>query len=234
MTASPSNAEVIVNESMGLYGRKLGMTQIYDTDGNVVPVTVIETTPNPVLRVKTTEGKDGYNALQLGFGTRRASLANKPELGQFKALEGVVAEGQAIRFVREIRVDAETAAKHTAGSVVAPADVFTVGEKVDVVGTSKGRGFAGVMKRHNHSGFKRTHGVHEFKRHGGSIGTRLTPGMTIAGMPMPGHMGDARTTVQNLVLAKLDAERNLVYVRGGVPGPVGSLVLVRKAVKTSK
>lgn len=223
-----------MNESMGLFGRKLGMTQIYDADGNVVPCTVIEATPNPVLRVKTTEGKDGYNALQVGFGSRRASLANKPEAGQFKAVEGAVAEGQTVRFVREIRVDAETAGKHAVGSFLRAGELLTEGEKVDVVGTSKGRGYAGVMKRHNHSGFKRTHGVHEFKRHGGSIGTRLTPGMTLAGMPMPGHMGDIRTTVQNLVVAKIDAERNLVYVRGGVPGAVGALVLVRRAVKTTK
>jgi large subunit ribosomal protein L3 len=112
------------------------------------------------------------------------------------------------------------------------ADLFQEGQKVDVVGTSKGRGFAGVMKRHNFAGFERSHGAHEYFRHGGSIGTRLTPGMTLAGMPMGGHMGAARVTVQNLVVAKVDAERNLVYVRGGVPGPAGGVVTVRKAVKS--
>ncbi len=219
-----------MNASMGLVGRKLGMTQLFDAEGNVVPVTVVELGPCPVLRVKSSGGKDKYDALQLGFGSRKSSRATKADLGQGKAagLEG------AFRVVREIRVDAETAGKFAAGTSVQVGDVFGAGEKVDVVGTSKGRGYAGVMKRHNHSGFGRTHGVHEFYRHGGSIGTRLTPGMTLAGMPMPGHMGAVRTTVQNLVVAKVDGERNLIFVRGGVPGPIGGIVTVRKAVKTSK
>jgi large subunit ribosomal protein L3 len=219
-----------VNSSMGLIGRKLGMTQIFDADGTVVPCTVVELGPCPVLRVKSTGGKDKYDALQLGFGTRKASRATQADLGQIKAA-GLESP---LRVVREIRVDAATAGKFAAGAVVKVADVFTGGEKVDVIGTSKGRGYAGVMKRHNHAGFKRSHGVHEFHRHGGSIGTRLTPGMTLAGMPMPGHMGSARTTVQNIVVAKVDAERNLLYVRGGVPGPTGAIVMIRKAVKTSK
>jgi large subunit ribosomal protein L3 len=219
-----------VNSSMGLVGRKLGMSQLFDGDGNVVPVTVVELGPCPVLRVKSSSGKDKYDALQLGFGTRKASRATKADLGQGKAagLEG------AFRVVREIRVDSATAGKYAAGASIAVGDVFAAGEKVDVVGTSKGRGYAGVMKRHNHAGFKRSHGVHEFFRHGGSIGTRLTPGMTLAGMPMSGHMGAARTTVQNMVVAKVDAERNLLYVRGGVPGPNGGIVTIRKAVKTTK
>ncbi len=219
-----------MNSSMGLIGRKLGMTQIFDADGNVVPCTVVELGPCPVLRVKTAASKDRYDALQLGFGTRKVSRATKADLGQLKAA-GLETP---LRVVREIRVDAATAGKYAVGASISAGDVFTAGEKVDVVGNSKGRGYAGVMKRHNHAGFKRSHGVHEFYRHGGSIGTRLTPGMTLAGMPMPGHMGDARTTVQNLVVAKVDAERNLVYVRGGVPGPTGAIVTVRKAAKTTK
>jgi large subunit ribosomal protein L3 len=212
---------------MGLIGRKLGMTQIFDATGNAVGVTVIELGPNTVLQVKTAASADGYDAIQLGFGSRKESRATKAELGHARA-----AGASTFRYVRELRVG--NAGTFTRGAELKVADVFQSDTKVDVVGTSKGRGFAGVMKRHNFAGFKRSHGVHEYYRHGGSIGTRLTPGMTLKGVKMPGHMGSARTTVQNLKVVRVDVERNLLMVRGGVPGPDGSMVIVRNAVKGAK
>lgn len=220
----------MANETIGLIGRKLGMTQLFGEDGEVVPVTVIETGPCTVLAVKTAAGRDKYDALQLGFGTRKASRATKADLGQAKKV-GI--EDAAVAEIREVRVDAATAGSYQPGAVLRAGDVFAAGEKVDVIGISKGRGFSGVMRRHHHSGFSRSHGVHEYFRHGGSIGTRLTPGMTLAGMPMPGHLGAERVTVQNIQIAKVDGERNLVYVRGGVPGATGSIVTLRKAVKVT-
>ncbi|MEQ1502401.1 MAG: 50S ribosomal protein L3 [Myxococcota bacterium] len=217
----------MANSTIGLIGRKLGMTQLFRADGEVVPVTVIETGPCTVTQVKTTAGRDHYDAIQLAFGAKKIHRANKPSLGHFKkaGLE------TPLSYIREFRLDAAAVANYELGKVITAADLFTEGEKIDVCGTSKGRGYAGVMKRHNFAGFERSHGAHEYFRHGGSIGTRLTPGMTLAGMPMSGHMGAERVTVQNLVVAKVDAERNLVFVHGGVPGPVGSVVTVRKSVK---
>ena len=217
----------MANMSMGLIGRKLGMTQLFRDDGEVVPVTVIQTGPCTVTRVKTTASRDRYDAIQLAFGEKKLARANKPDIGQFKkaGIEGVLAH------IRELRLDAATVSQYEVGKVLGAADIFTEGQLIDVCGTSKGRGFAGVMKKFNFKGFIRTHGTHEYFRHGGSVGTRLTPGMTLAGMPMSGHMGAERVTVQNLVVAKVDAERNLVFVHGGVPGPVGSVVTVRKSVK---
>ena len=217
----------MANETLGLLGRKVGMTQLFADDGRVIPVTVIQAGPCPVLRVKTEASADGYNAVQLGFGEQKESRLNKPQRGQLKAagIDGGLAH------VREIRVSADAVANMEQGSVLTVADVFEEGTKVDVCGVSKGRGFAGVMKRHNFAGFIRSHGTHEFFRHGGSIGTRLTPGMTLKGKKMPGHMGSERVTVQNLLVAKVDTERNLVFVRGGVPGPNGAVVTVRQAVK---
>ena len=218
----------MANQTMGLIGRKLGMTQLFREDGDVVPVTVIETGPCVVTQVKTESSRDKYTAIQLAFGELKASRANKATLGHFKKA-GLDAPR---RELREFRVDAETAGAHPVGAVVTAPEMFKEGDLVDVCGTSKGRGFAGVMKRHNFAGFERSHGAHEYFRHGGSIGTRLTPGMTVAGMPMGGHMGSARVTVQNLVVARVDAERNLVFVHGGVPGANGCIVTVRKAVRT--
>ena len=216
----------MANEKLGLIGKKLGMTQIFDAAGNVRGVTVLQIEANTVLQVKSAEGKDGYNAVQLGAGSKKESRATMAERGHYaKAGAGVPS------VVREFRVDAATAGKMEAGKQLNIADFFAVGQKVDVQGTSKGRGFAGVMKRHNFSGFKASHGVHEYYRHGGSIGTRLTPGMTQAGMKMPGQMGDAKTSVQGLRIEKIDTERNLVYVRGGVPGADNAIVAIRPAVK---
>jgi large subunit ribosomal protein L3 len=218
----------MANEFMGLLGRKLGMTQLFEDDGTVLPVTVVEAGPCTVLQVKTDEVKDGYNALLLGFGSQKKQRLTKAEVGQLKASGKQDAPPSA---KREVRVDAARVASAKVGDILGASDVFTAGDYVDVVGTSKGRGFAGVMKRYNFAGFIQTHGTHEFFRHGGSIGTRLTPGHVLKGKKMPGHMGSARVTVQNLKVVKVDAERNLVFVLGGVPGPTGSNVIVRMAVK---
>jgi large subunit ribosomal protein L3 len=220
----------MANETMGLLGRKLGMTQIFDEAGNANGVTVLQVGPNTVVQVKSAGGKDGYAALQLGFGTRKESRTTK-------AVRGHVAKSGAtgnFKVLREIRVSDAVAQAHTAGQELTVGTFFKAAQKVDVIGVSKGRGFAGVMKRHNFSGFKRSHGVHEYYRHGGSIGTRLTPGMTLKGVKMPGHMGNARTTIQNLVVVKMDTERHLLYVKGGVPGPDGAMIVVRSAVKAGQ
>ena len=216
----------MANEKTGLLGRKLGMTQIYNKDGAVQPVTIIEVAGNTVLRVKNDDSNDGYNAIQLGFDEKKPSLTNKPDAGHFEK-SGVTPK----KLVREIRLGADDLAKFTVGQELSAKDIFTEGEKVDVTGTSKGRGFTGVMKRYNFAGFIRSHGTHEYFRHGGSIGTRLTPGHVIKGKKMPGQHGNKRAVVQNLVLVKIDAERNLLFVRGGVPGPNGGYVMVRRAVK---
>ena len=218
-----------MNESMGLLGRKLGMTQFFRDDGEVLACTVIEVGPCTVLQVKTDETKDGYNALQLGYGTQKASRVTKAETGHL-AKSGTETPPS---HVKEIRVSKDVAGKHEVGATVAVADVFEEGKTVDVTGQSKGRGFAGVMKRHNFAGFERSHGVHEFFRHGGSIGTRLTPGHVLKGKKMPGQMGNVRVTVQNMTVVKMDTEKNLLYIKGGVPGPNGGYVVVRKAVKKS-
>jgi large subunit ribosomal protein L3 len=216
----------MANEKKGLIGRKIGMTQIFSAEGDVVPVTVLEIGPCTVLQVKTTDGADGYNAVQLGFGEQKAQRMTKAELGHY-AKAGEVKP----RFVREIRLDAASVAGASVGQVISATDLFAEGEKVDVAGTSKGKGFGGVMKRHNFRGFIRTHGTHEYFRHGGSIGTRLTPGHVLKGKRMPGQMGNVAVTVQNIKIARIDSERNLIFLAGGVPGANGSFVTIRKAVK---
>lgn len=218
------------NSEMGLIGRKIGMTQVFDAVGAALGVTVVELGPNVVLQGKTTKGDDGYSALQLGFGTRKVSRVTKGEQGHFKKA------GEAVlpRYVHEIRVPDATVEAHPVGTVLSVADVFKGGIRVDVTGTSKGRGFSGVMKRHNFKGFKRTHGVHEYHRHGGSIGTRLTPGMTFKGVGMPGQMGNCQVTQQGLLVHAIDTERNLIYIKGGIPGCDGADVVIRHAVKKRK
>lgn len=214
-----------MNQSPGLLGRKIGMTQYFDDDGTVVAVTIVQAGPNTVLTVKNGE-TDGYSALQLGFEDQKAHRVNKPETGHF-AKSGSTPK----KFVREIRLEDSAIAGFTAGQELNSADVFTTGEKVDVTGTSKGTGFTGVMKKYNFAGFIRSHGTHEFFRHGGSIGTRLTPGHVAKGTKMPSQGGNAQVTIQSLTLARVDAEKNLLYIKGGVPGPNGGFVVVRKAVK---
>ncbi len=215
----------MANSELGLLGRKLGMTQLFDDDGTIVPVTVVEAGPCTVVQVKTVDS-DGYDAIQLGFGSQKEHRVSKAQLGHYGKSESSPAA-----WVGEIRVRSDEVAKLDAGDTLGAADVFTEGTYVDVTGTSKGRGFSGVMRRHNFAGFERTHGTHEFFRHGGSIGTRLTPGHVLKGKKMPGHMGSEQVTVQNLRVARVDAERSLVFVRGAIPGPKGGYVKVRRSVK---
>ncbi len=218
--------EPMANERPGLLGRKLGMTQFYNDQRQLLPVTVIDASGNAVIAVKSADGADGYNAVQFGIDPRKPSRTTRAQAGHF-AKAGVSPR----QHVREIRLSAEDAGALEMGSEVGVDRYFSEGDIVDVMGTSKGRGFAGVMKRYNFAGFIRTHGTHEYFRHGGSIGTRLTPGMVLKGKKMPGHMGAEQVTVQNLKVVKVDVEKGLLYVHGGVPGPKGGYVTVRKAVK---
>ncbi len=203
--------------------RKIGMTRVYDEAGQAIPVTVLEAGPNVVVQQKTQQ-TDGYDALQLGFGDRRESLFTKPEKGHFDKA-GVAPK----RHLRESRVDAEQVAAHVPGSEITCA-IFEPGQYVDAVGTSKGRGFAGVVKRHGFPIKKKSHGTHESFRHGGSIGAGSFPGRVIKGLKMAGHMGDERVTVRNLQVVRVEPDRNLVFVRGSVPGHRDGIVALRPAV----
>ena len=213
----------------GLLGQKIGMTQLYDANGACTAVTVIDLTSNVVLGVKTEDSNDGYNAVQIGFGGKRDQNTNKPDSGNF-AKAGVSPR----KHVREFRLSAKELSGFEVGQDLSVGDFFADGDKIDVSGTSKGRGFAGVMKKYNFAGFIRTHGTHEFFRHGGSIGTRLTPGRVQKGQKMGGQMGNEQVTVQNLTLAKIDAEKNLMFIKGGLPGPNGGYLVIRQAVKNHK
>lgn len=214
-----------MNTNLGLIGKKLGTTQIFTETGLVRRVTVVETGPCIVLG-KRTEAEHGYTALQLGFGKRREKSVNKPEAGFFKKLETAPTQ-----TVKEIRVPADVVEKYEVGQTISASEVFEEGQFVDVAGKSKGRGYTGVMKRHNFAGYKQTHGQHEYQRHGGSIGMNMTPGRTFKGMKMPGQHGNKQVTVMNLKVAKVMAEEGLVLVEGSVPGARGSIVTVRSAAK---
>ena len=209
----------------GLIATKIGNSSHYREDGTKTHVTVLKVDECVVANIKTNE-KDGYNAVQHGLGEQKEQRVSKPELGHFKKA-GVSPK----RRVREVRLSKEDLAKYEVGSQMSASTFFASGQKIDVTGTSKGRGFAGVMKRYNFAGFISSHGTHEFFRHGGSIGTRLTPGHVLKGKKMPGHMGAERVTIQNIELVKVDADRNLLFVKGGVPGHRGAVLEVRKAVK---
>jgi large subunit ribosomal protein L3 len=210
---------------MGLLGKKLGMTQIFTDQGDCIGVTVVQASPCVVVSKRTPE-RDGYAALQLGIGERPRRVVNKPELGHFG--KGDVAPQ---RFVREIRCDAAELDKFEVGKPVDLKSVFKEGDYIDVVGTSKGKGFQGVMKRHRMPGFRATHGTHEFFRHGGSIGCRLTPGRVHRGKRMGGHMGDVRKTVQNLVVMKILDQEGLLLIRGAVPGGKNGFLVLSAAQK---
>jgi large subunit ribosomal protein L3 len=187
-------------QKMGLLGKKLGMTQVFADDGESVPVTVIQTGPCFVVSKRTAD-KDGYSAVVLGFDEKPARLTNRPEAGQVKDTKL-----KPQRFVREIRIPAADADKLELGQALSPGDVFKDGAVVDVTGTSKGKGYQGVIKRHHMSGMTRSHGTHEYFRHGGSIGCRLTPQRVHKGKRMAGQMGNEKKTVQNLQLVKIVAE----------------------------
>jgi large subunit ribosomal protein L3 len=213
-----------VNQYPGILGRKIGMSQVVAEDGTVTPVTVIEAKATVV--GKRTVEKHGYNALVLGFGERKAKHTTKPNAGQF-AKAGV----KIALLTREFRCDAAFAGKYEVGAEVKAEDVFEVGQLVDVAGVSRGRGFTGVMRRHNFSGAKRSHGVHEYKRHGGSLGTNMTPGRVLPGRKMAGQYGNTRVSVLNQKVVSVLADKGLVLVAGGVPGAKNGLVELRGAVK---
>jgi large subunit ribosomal protein L3 len=215
-----------VNTNPGLIGTKLGNTQIFLDDGEVRRVTAIKAGPCVVVG-KRTPDKDGYAALQIGFGSRREKVVSKPEAGQFKKA-GV----ELPSVVREFRVDASLLERFEVGQTLGVADIFQDGQFVDVSGTSKGRGFTGVMKRHNfHGAGTLGHGTHESKRGGGSIGMATTPGRTIPGRKMPGQHGNKKTTILNLRIVRVMADENIVLVDGGVPGSRNGFVTVKGSIK---
>ncbi len=218
-----------MNTNLGLIGKKLGNTQIFDAEGMVHRVTAIECGPCVVLGKRTAE-RDGYTALILGFGEKREKSVTKPEAGFFKKVEQ-----KPVLDMREFRLSAEQVEQYSVGQVIKPSEIFTEGQLVDVCGNSKGRGFTGVMKRHNFKGSRTsTHGTHEYQRHGGSIGTNMTPGRVFPGVRMPGQHGNVRSTVLNLRVAKVLDESNIVLVEGGVPGSRNAFVTVRKAVQVRR
>jgi large subunit ribosomal protein L3 len=203
-----------------LIGKKLGMTQVFDEKGNVVPVTVVEAGPCPVIFLKTQEN-DGYEAVQLGFGDIRVKKVTKPLKGHFEK-QGVAPK----RTLREFKLSRPV----KVGDVL-KADVFEASDKVDVTGTSKGKGTAGAIKRWNFSRLKETHGTGPVARHAGSLGACSTPSRVYKGKKLAGHLGHERVTVQNLTVVKVDAEHNLLAIKGAVPGPKGGIVLITSAVK---
>ena len=213
-----------MNLQPGLLAKKLGMTQLFLEDGTRVPVTVLVAGGNTVLAHRTQE-RDGYTALQVAFDEQKPSRMTKPDLGRFKQA-GVTPR----RVVREFRVPGDMLEKFPVGSDL-PLDIVPEGERVDVTGTSKGKGFQGVHKRYHMRGTKQTHGVHEVYRHGGSIGCRLTPGRVVPGKKMAGQMGNETKTIQNITIARIDNDRGVVMVRGAVPGPSGGYVTIRAAHK---
>jgi large subunit ribosomal protein L3 len=203
----------------GIIGKKLGMTQIFDEAGAVVPVTVIEAGPCPVVQVRSA-AKDGHTAVQLGFGQQKDKRASRAEKGH--ALKAGLDAAPAV--LKEFRFDAD--APEVGATVTV--DGFERGGRVKVTGVTKGKGFAGVMKRHGFAGGRASHGATRIHRAPGSIGAGTNPSRVIKGKRMPGHMGDEQQTVRNLLVAKVDAERNLLYVRGAVPGPVNGVVYIQK------
>ncbi|MBE7453768.1 MAG: 50S ribosomal protein L3 [Kofleriaceae bacterium] len=209
---------------IGLLGQKIGMTQVFADDGERVPVTVIQTGPNVVLGKRTVDN-DGYSALVIGFGEKPSRLTNRAEAGLAKATST-----KPVRVIREFRVPAEEVARFEVGQALTAKDLFA-GENVpvDVRGQSKGKGFQGVIKRHGMKGMRATHGTHEYFRHGGSIGCRLTPQRVHKGKRMAGQMGDEAVTVQNLQVFRILEEENCILVRGAVPGARNGIVVVTQA-----
>ena len=203
-------------KTIGLIGRKVGMTQIFQPDGTMVSVSVVQISPNTVTRLRTTE-RDGYTAVQLGAGERRK--VTKPLAGQLKDLPRV-------RYIREFRLDQVD--DYSVGQELKVGEIFAAGELVDVTGISKGQGFAGTVKRHNFSRGPKTHGSDNYRRPG-SIGPGTTPGRVYKGLKMGGHMGHERVTIKKVRVVRVDAERNLILLRGSVPGAPGALTFVKKA-----
>ena len=208
----------------GLIGKKIGMTQVFDESGKVIPVTVVELGPCVVVQKKTAEN-DGYEAVQLGFGDVKVKAVNKPMTGHFKK-----ADVAPKKVLREFRL--EDTASLNVGDIL-KADVFAAGDKVDVVGTSKGRGTAGAIKRWNFSRLKESHGTGPVARHAGSLGACSDPSRVYKGKKLAGHLGAERVTIQNLDVVKVDAENNLIAIKGAIPGPKKGIVMVVNSVKKS-
>lgn len=219
---------------LGLIGRKLGMTQIFDTEGKAIGVTILEMGPNLVMnkRTKATNKNgrtDGYTALQVGFGAKAERLLSSPEKGVLKALGG---NDKARRYVRELRVSEETLSKFEVGAEITIKDLdLKAGDLIDAMGITKGKGFQGVVRRYKFAGFNSSHGTHEYFRHGGSIGCRKWPGRVIKGRRMPGHMGDDRVTTQNVRIAEIREDLNVIMVHGSVPGGKNAVIMLRPAIK---
>ena len=206
----------------GIIGKKMGMTQIFDENGKVVPVTVVEAGPCTVVQKKTVES-DGYVAVQLGYGDISAKKVSKPAKGHFDK-----ADVAPKRTLREFRLDDISAMN--VGDIL-KADVFAVGDRIDVVGTSKGKGYAGAIKRWNQHRLRESHGTGPVARHAGSNGSTSTPSRVFKGKRLPGHLGAERVTIQNLKVVKVDAENNLIAIKGAIPGPKGSVVCISDSVK---
>lgn len=206
----------------GLIGKKIGMTQLFDEKGKVIPVTVVEAGPCTVVQKKTVEN-DGYAAVQIGFGDVKVQRVNKPQAGHFKK-----ADVAPKKVLREFRL--EDTDSVNVGDVL-KADTFAIGDRVDVVGTSKGKGTAGAIKRWNFSRLKETHGTGPVARHAGSLGACSDPSRVFKGKKLAGHLGAERVTIQNLDVVKVDAENNLIAIKGAIPGPKGGIVVIKDTVK---
>jgi large subunit ribosomal protein L3 len=216
-----------LSNRLGLLGRKVGMMRVFTDEGDSIPVTVIDVSNNRVTQVKTPDN-DGYSALQITFGARRASRVTKPEAGHL-AKAGV----EAGEIMQEFRVAADAAAAHAAGLSIAPAGVFAIGDKVDVQGTSIGKGFQGTIKRHNFKSQRASHGNSRSHRVPGSISMAQDPGRVFPGKKMSGHMGDVTKSVQNLPIVRIDEARQLLLIKGAIPGSAGGFVTVRHAIKVA-
>ena len=207
----------------GLIGKKVGMTQFYNAEGNLVPVTVVQTGPCVVVQKKES-AKDGYDALQVGFGSKKSQRVNKPLQGHMaKAGKG------AFTVIKEFRFD--DVSKYEVGQELKVSEMFKVGDRIDVAGISKGHGFTGVIKRWSFAGFPGSHGTHEYFRHGGSIGNRSYPGRVRKGKKMAGHWGDEQVSIQNLEVVDIRAEQDLMLIKGAVPGAKQGIVILRLAAK---
>ena len=214
---------------MGLLARKLGMTQVFHDDGTALGCTVLQVGPCLVTGQRTPD-RDGYAAVQLGFEAKPLRTLRRPQAGHLKKA-GIEMNP---RFLREVRLDAADVGKYEVGKMINAQEIFKAGDVVDVVGWTKGKGYQGVMKKHKMAGFRNTHGTHEFFRHGGSIGCRLTPGRVHKGKRMSGRMGNIKCTASDLVVVKVLEDKGVVLVKGAVPGPANGLVLLKGSTKNVK